>query len=306
MPTGTSKRLSRIWGTSRNDVWAIGAAGTILHWDGKHFSSTPSGTTDGLEWIWGTGSTSVWTVTWGPNGGHTLHWNGAKWSQVDSWSTVDRIVRGSAVGPQATSGSGTVLEEEPTIRRIWGSGPRDIWIAGKKPVFHWNGSTWSRLKYPCDSDEPPVWTSGPADWWFIRKQTRFIHWDGRSCTVHASGTRGWIYDITGSGPSDLWSIAHGGVLHWEGMKWALVRVPLNIAGIWASAPHDVWATSPDSGVLLHWDGAAWSLVPSGVKERIQSLWGSAADDVWAITSKNEVLHYGPDVDPGTPEQNRKR
>ena len=50
--TGTTKDLTAITGTSPNDVWAGGSAGTLLHFDGATWSvsATPAGQTINDLW----------------------------------------------------------------------------------------------------------------------------------------------------------------------------------------------------------------------------------------------------------------
>src|SRR5262249_34224771 len=89
-------------------VWAVGAAGTILHWNGAAWSPSASGTTAALEDVWGSASTDVWAV----GNGAILHWDGAIWSNV----VAD-------LGPTLTT---TSLDE----RRVWGTSATDVWAVG--------------------------------------------------------------------------------------------------------------------------------------------------------------------------------
>src|SRR5262245_35571670 len=46
--SGTEQTLNRVWGAGPNDIWAVGAGGTIVHFDGTAWSGVPSGTTENL------------------------------------------------------------------------------------------------------------------------------------------------------------------------------------------------------------------------------------------------------------------
>jgi hypothetical protein len=93
-----------IWGSSANDIFALGAAGTILHYDGNQWSSMESGTTKNLKAIWGTSKTNVYAVG---EGGTIIHFNGNKWMTMNS-------------------GNYQYLFD------IWGSSETDIYVAGSK------------------------------------------------------------------------------------------------------------------------------------------------------------------------------
>ena len=58
-------QLAGVWGSAPNDVWAVGACGTILHWDGNAWSRSPSPTTNSLFAVWGING-QLWAV--GANG----------------------------------------------------------------------------------------------------------------------------------------------------------------------------------------------------------------------------------------------
>ena len=62
MTRGTSQELRAAWGTSRTDVFAVGQAGTILHYDGARWSAMASGTSQWLYGVWGTSSTNVYAA----------------------------------------------------------------------------------------------------------------------------------------------------------------------------------------------------------------------------------------------------
>jgi hypothetical protein len=45
--------IEKIWGTSSNDIYAVGDYGNIAHWDGKRWTKIESGTGNDLYGIWG-------------------------------------------------------------------------------------------------------------------------------------------------------------------------------------------------------------------------------------------------------------
>ena len=60
LPQGNS--LSGIWGTSENDIFAVGNSGMILHYDGTGWSEMPTDTGERLHDVWGTTSSDVHVV----------------------------------------------------------------------------------------------------------------------------------------------------------------------------------------------------------------------------------------------------
>ena len=60
-----------LWGSSANDVWAVGQFGLIEHWDGSGWSTVPSGKSENLKAVWGSSANDVWAV-----GDVVFHWSG--------------------------------------------------------------------------------------------------------------------------------------------------------------------------------------------------------------------------------------
>src|SRR5438094_2977648 len=74
---GRENPIAAIWGGATDDVWAVGGAGTILHWDGHDWNPVPSGTTETLLGIWGSAPNDVWAVgqRWVSSQATLIHWD---------------------------------------------------------------------------------------------------------------------------------------------------------------------------------------------------------------------------------------
>jgi len=117
--TGNAFRnLYGVYGFAANDVWAVGASGAVLRFDGITWNNVVSGTNLGLRAVWGASDDDVWMVG---EGGIALHWNGSELKKV----TIDT--------PQ-------------TLTAIWGRASDDITVVGGRGVaFHWDGTSWTKL-----------------------------------------------------------------------------------------------------------------------------------------------------------------
>jgi len=110
--------LNAIWGSSSNDVWAVGNAGVVRRWTGaspKRWQIVDVPTEDDLTGVWGSGANDVWVVG---EHGTILHFDGTTWSE--------RV----AAFPAGLS---------PHLRGVWGSGPNDVWIVGDSMVLRFTG-----------------------------------------------------------------------------------------------------------------------------------------------------------------------
>lgn len=101
---------------------------------------------------------------------------------------------------------------------------------------------------------------------------------------------GFIYDIWGSSPDDVWAVAGGGLnnlWHFDGNKWSVwdERVGPSFYSIYGFAQNNVWMGGND-GQLYHFDGSEWSLSFQYQKENItnislRNIWGTSSSNVFA-------------------------
>ena len=115
-PSPTEHNLRAVWSVDKNDVFAVGESGTILHYDGNSWTAMRSGTTESLSAIWGSSSKDVFAV------GHNtiLHYNGRGWANISS---------------NASTGDFT---------GIWGSGSNDVFVVGQNgKILHYDGDHWT-------------------------------------------------------------------------------------------------------------------------------------------------------------------
>jgi hypothetical protein len=281
--SGTTAVLSSVWGSGASDVWAVGAPGTILHWNGGAWSSVSSGTTAVLSSVWGSGASDVWAVG---GSGTILHWNGSAWSIVSSGTTT-------------------------FLYSVWGSEAGDVWaVGGSGTILHWNGSAWSSVSSATTTFLYSVWGSGASDVWAVGESGTILHWNGSAWSSVSSGTTGWLYGVWGTGAGDAWVVGDGGngwdyslglILHWNGSAWSSISSGTTnaLSSVWGSGAGSVWAVG-DGGTILHWEGSAWSCVSSGTTNLLDSVWGSGASDVWAVGGTGTILERRLPTPPPTP------
>jgi photosystem II stability/assembly factor-like uncharacterized protein len=176
MPSGTDRTLYGVWGTSANDLWAVGGKpgtdGVLLHKDATGWTVQPSPVPFVAFFkVWGTSSSDVFVCG---EGGTILHFDGQTWT------------------PQPTG-------EPPstTLFTVAGRSPTDVYAVGGfgHPVaLHYDGTTWSPLSDPALSQASSL--AGVS-----------VDTDGSVILVGASGTRlrghpGSLLDDTDFAPRD--------------------------------------------------------------------------------------------------------
>ena len=135
-PIPQGNTLLDIWGSSGSNVFAVGANGTILHYNGSAWSLMTSGTTQALSGIWGSSGNDVFAVG---TGGTILHYNGSAWSLMTSGTTQ-------------------------YLNRIWGNSGSDVFaVGGGGTILHYNGSAWSPMTSGTTQALNGIWGSSGSD-----------------------------------------------------------------------------------------------------------------------------------------------
>ena len=243
VPSGSNQPLKDIWGTSKSDVWTVGESGVILHWNGNDWSPVPSGTETELRGIWGSSPRDIWAVGGSDaSEGFILHYDGAKWQPHYRAETRLNYLWGSAA--EATwavggrpSPEGTVVHWDgkewrpvgipraPWLNSIWGSGPRDIWVAGDSgTILHYNGTAWAEAVTATQMTFKSVYGTGPNDVWAVAFNGIIRHWNGKTWVPMVSNTQQSLRARPRQQPTDVWALGknrHHRALGWQGLG----RVP---------------------------------------------------------------------------------
>lgn len=259
-----------VWGSADHDIWAVGSEGAIYHFDGRAWMPIPSGVNATLRSVWGFSALDVWAVG---DGGVALHFDGTIWSAVSLGTTKH-------------------------LRAVWGATSSDLWIGGDyATLLHGDGQHFEQME---GQDGPEVefryysgfWGSRPDDVWIVGGDWQLgsaTHWNGR---VFGGGSirepfptlRGDTQAIWGSSSSDVIAVGKEYSYRFDGTAWrelpSVGNAPLNaIAGL---RNGDAWVVG-DRGQMVYLRGCEWTQVSSNVSsQHLSALWASGDDDVWAF------------------------
>jgi hypothetical protein len=167
-PMGDAQRLYDVWGTDPANVYAVGWAGEILHYNGNSWSILDVGNGDAayLKAVHGTSADNVIAV------GRTddlralvCRFDGTSWTKVTlndaeelSGVWVLDPANAFAVGPGGAIRrfDGTVWQrmKSPTRAPLfcaWGSGASDVYAGGLDgTLLHFDGTRWRELRPPAN------------------------------------------------------------------------------------------------------------------------------------------------------------
>ncbi len=94
--------------------------------------------------------------------------------------------------------------------------------------------------------------------------------------------------IHGTSDSDVWAGGWDGLVHFDGTKWREMATPFGIGtveiiGIWALTPNDVWVAT--GGAVWRIQDGRWHSIPN---QSWVGLWSDGKDAVWGV-SDTEVV-----------------
>ena len=190
---GLPGALLSVWGSSADDVWAVGAdAGdgdgpTVLHLESGRWSRLETGQSGDLWWVHGFAGGPLFM---GGSGG-----------------TILRYDESGGAGPSftrlSTPGTGVVFG-------VWGSSPDQMWAVGGEAggasgAFAWrlDGDTWSPAPgFPSElTANEALWKvfgRGPDDVWMVGTDGTMLHWDGATLSPAFAGIAESLFTVHGN------------------------------------------------------------------------------------------------------------
>lgn len=163
MPNGDGWRVNKMWGSSSNDLYAVGNNGNIAHYNGTSWSKIESGTTTNINDVWGViGQSNNQQMVYGAvsfvaqtgdqkilkiqnNKVDSLHWNTGR--RIHSvWTFNNRYLYAAGGGIfENRRGYWNEITEVPLYysRNIRGTDNNNIFVCGDFGLFaHFNGTSW--------------------------------------------------------------------------------------------------------------------------------------------------------------------
>jgi YD repeat-containing protein len=281
MNSPTDQTLNDVWAASSSDAWAVGDAGTVLHYDGTSWVQVDLGITTRLRSVWGISPSDIMIVG---ESGLVLQYNGSTWSTVDI-------------------GDSTAI-----LNDVWydGSGPR--YIVGARGAWFNRGSGWERQYF----DSPFV--AGPTT-----QTPTLVATSVRASSSHVvvatyasgSGDEG-LYVATGTGHLKLADTYNGNALWmFDDTHMFYTSAPARGGTArrlnggdptafqnWATETggggggNDVWATSIDNmyvvgenstyGIIQHYDGSGWQQQVAVNYRKFYGVHGPDASTAFAV------------------------
>jgi hypothetical protein len=170
--------LAAVSGSAADDVWAVGARGAILHYDGATWRSVASGVDRDLRAVLAVSKSEAWAAG---AGGTLVHWDGKVWSAIpnDDDEDVTKLARGSVPGE-------VIVISEDGAKKLQGkawqaadgllAATAPAWRAGSEGVQKESGGKWTTVWADATCGLRDVWLDVKGSGWAV----------GSACLVRIS------------------------------------------------------------------------------------------------------------------------
>lgn len=311
LPQGNTVR--GLFALGGSDIWAVGDAGTALHYNGTAWSPVASGVADNLLGVWGSSASDVYAV--GENG-RIVHWNGTAFATQNSGiGTTLRGIWGSSSGDVYAVGDGgsiihsggggawggpvTVAGSTETLNAIAGTGPNNVYVVGNNGTVGFYSGTWSKQTVMAPANTTSLFgvaivgTTGFA----VGAGGTILMLSGTTWSTTTSPTAQQLNAIYGRSATDFWAVGAGGArVRYTGSWVDASGADSTMTNLFAvnGSVSSVLAGG-DAGALLSTTGTSWSTISSGSINEIRSMYGFSPKDIWAVGAKGMIMHYNGTV-----------
>ncbi|QKG25235.1 hypothetical protein [Actinomadura verrucosospora] len=273
---------------------------------------------------------------------------GTTWPIVQSTPTADKgnTLSGLATAPDGTmwaaGGQYGSSAPKPILQRLTGdtwtgvalpaaanpyylnavaaTSASNLWLAGQlnvsgdtHAVLHWNGKTWSTVKFPLTFQPSDIATTGAGNAWVVSPSAA-KHWNGTAWADTPIGVKPRA--LTAVSPTSAWVVGWAGegkpaTAHWNGTSWTTIPFP-DVAGtvrgeiasalsdVYAASDNDVWAVgaarvadatgkASSRSMLAHWNGTKWTNVLGAAGTSLSKVASDGAGGIW-VTSGSTLRH----------------
>lgn len=316
-PSPQGQDLRSVWGLGKDNVFAVGAGGTILHYDGQIWSKMESGVRTTLNDIWGSREDNIFAIG---SDGLILHYDGNTWSVMESGTTWDlHSIHGSSdINIYAVGENGTILSLAEngwekvnvendvgyigdTFQGVWTESSNTVFVAGSGHKFlYFDGDTWVDLSSGNVTSMIFDITATDKSNVYLAGYYHIVRFDGT--VVHDMETGYDSFDNEHELLEAIWvaredrgiAVGHDGrIMLYDGTQWQ-TETPVTekrLYGVWGSDANDVYAVG-EEGTILHFNGVEWSAMSSAVTyNELYDVWGTDLNNVFAVGFMAEILHY---------------
>lgn len=278
--------LLRVWGTSANDVYAVGSdpkdeGSLMIHFDGTKWTKLDTGTTGDLWWIDRVAPDELRIVG---EGGIILKYT-----------------------PSTGAFERKTAPSETTLFGCFGRSANDVWyIGGVSPdrgvVWHDDGTSITAISDVGTATVGAIFkVHGFADGtvWIVGDGGFTARWDGARFQAFDTGITSTLFTVHGASADRVFAVGgfgQGEILAFDGSAWVRESPELigQMNGVWALDGERAYAAGFNGNILERKNGT-WSEV-QGNQETLKDLHSIFVDDAGGIWAAGGQIAANPPRD----------
>ena len=297
---GENKDLYGIWGNASDNIFVVGADGTILHYDGKDHNGVKwvkikSNSSKTLRSIWGTPSISSKSnpdkmIAVG-NSGEILEYQNGAWKRMVSPYNLWNFPVGSNYSVFDLYGVYGSSWDNITTYGDYGSSP-----------YKWAGTqTWYRYWYKV----PP--TSSSSYYWRYYGYNSGVRWRPYDYS-------GWMYrmfrsnwEVKSGYNTHIFSVGYDrsnkkknrGFIYKEqpskGSYYKIFSSPKSINGMWGSSINNIYVVGNSGKIMRSTNGTSsksWKSIKSPTTKNLNGVYGASDSYIYAAGDDGTIVYYG--------------
>lgn len=281
--------LFGVWGSSSDNVYAVGNIGALLHYGGSYWSPVIKGKFHAsFQDVDGASASDIIAV-----GGSTIiRYDGDSWSrmQEDTNAWLTDVWNSATYGKWVVGHDGTVLEYDGTLWDSKGGFPSNVNLNGV-----WAGTTaeMSSTSMSQTGMMKPAQSADPTDnVYMVGNGGTIWHYDGHDFTLQTSGTNEDLQDVWGASPTDVFAVGSGVILHYDGSSWSAMDSGFSreLKDVYGTSASNVYAVG-QFGKVLHYDGSSWSEMWMNTVDTLHGVWCLPDGESFAVGDGGMILHH---------------
>lgn len=283
---------------SADDIWAVGGAGNVLHYDGSAWAVVSSPTEDSLRGLSMLSANEGWAVGYDAMSpsrfGFILHYVNQSWSVVDSPSHAKLKLSGvSFTAPDNGWAVGTEILRYDGDNWITFASAEELRIPPQKGIAAKYGSLLSLEMISEDEG------------WAVGDGGTILHYQHGTWQREDSPVESTLWDVYMRSAEEGWIVGAGGtILHFDGTAWSMTASPTSepLFAVVVDDTGGVWAGGAN-GTLLQLDDEAWVNMEVPAKSTIRHIGMIDDGELWAFGSDGLILRrelLATDVPPPRP------
>jgi hypothetical protein len=261
MTRGTMQLLNDVWGDAPDNVYVVGQAGTVLHYDGGGWSLVTTGEMKNLYRVWGTAN----GIAVADAEGGVYAFDGIDWAYV----------------------GGEFRVAQPHLVDIWQiPGGKLVCVDGLSG-YYLDGQFWEPLSArTVGSYLAGIWGDDDDDIFAVALGGGIYRYNGYDWAAMDSQTATHLISVWGDGKGRVFAVGYAGtVLTYDGFgaTWTKMRSGLfhNLHRVWGRSGFNVLAVG-DLGTVLQFNGFEWETLSVDTVEPLYGVWEDEAGNIYAV------------------------